>query len=141
MIYLNIDENKDVYIQLQDSASNQVNPYYTWSITNKQSLANTIFYQSDISAAPWYYSTFNITVSSTQSGLTAGIINVESGEYTYEVYEMAAPYDLDLNNAIQMVHTGIMIVNATYSAIQTYTASSGNITVYNNLTRSYDSPQ
>ncbi len=135
MLYLTIDQPKVIYVTLQEKSSNLVNPYYTWFIKNKQSLEETTFYASDFSTVPYYFNTFTMSVSSTQSGLTAGIIQVDSGEYIYQVYQMSSPYDLNLSNAIQMVETGILIISGTHTDYQSYTGSSGNINVYQNLNR------
>ncbi len=125
-----------VVTTLYERSSNLVNPYYTWEIINSNTLETTVFYADDVSTAPWYYNTFNLTISTTMSGPTAGIVNAVSGQYTYNIYEMANQYDLDINNAINFVETGIMYIVPTYSAYATYTQSdNATIVVYNNLDR------
>lgn len=134
MLYLNITQPTRLNTTFWENSTNLVNPYFTWKITNKQSLAETIFYADDFSQVPWYYNSFTVSVSSTP-GLTAGIINITPGEYTYQVYQMANPYDLNLSNAIKEVETGILILSATYTPQASFTQSSGTVSVWTNMDR------
>ena len=134
---LRIQNNStDVFIvTLRDKTSNQVNPYYTWKVINKQTLDETVFYTDNFTTSP-YYDSFTISISNTQSGLTAGILNIGHGQFTYEVYEMTNQYDLNLANAIQMVETGILIVNPTYSVNPTSTTDTNiPVPINSNLDR------
>ena len=108
---------------------NQINPYFTWKLIDKDSKAVTIFTADDFSYAPYYWNAFTISVSTTQSGLTQGIINVPASTFTYEVYEMANPYDLNLNNSLGMIENGIVTINATYTPPQAFTMSNQNTTI------------
>lgn len=134
MLILSPTQSNVVNVTLYENSTNLVNPYFTWKIKNKQSLEETIFFQTDSSDVPWYYNSFTLSISTTP-GLTAGIINVKSGEYQYFVYQMNNPYDLNLNNAVKEVENGILVVTATYSQLQTYTQSSGIMNVYQNMDR------
>lgn len=127
MIYLNTGTNSIVITAYEKST--QIQPYYTFELIRKGSFDKVVFYQNDTSYAPWYWSKFDITVA-TYSGLTAGIIKVNSGEWTYNVYEMASPYDLNLTNAIGIVETGICIINGTYSSNHEYTGTMADTIVY-----------
>lgn len=136
MIYLNQTGPTKIVATLYEKCQNQVNPYFTWKLTDKDSNAITIFCADDFSYAPYYWNAFTVSVSSTQSGLTHGIINVPASIFSYEVYEMANPYDLNLDNAIGLVENGLITINATYSAPQSFTMSNTNTTnVYRNQNR------
>jgi hypothetical protein len=117
MININVNSTKEITVTLYEKCSNITNPYFTWMIQNKTTQQQTIFYADDHSNSPYYYNSFTFSISSTQSGLTAGIINVPGGQYNYFVYEMQNPYDLNLNNAINLVELGIMQIVPTYSTI------------------------
>jgi hypothetical protein len=127
MIYLNNGQNV-VTVTLYEKSSS-VQPFYTWELERKGTFDSVVFYQNDSSYAPYYWNAFTISVA-TYSGLTSGIIQVNSGEWTYTVYEMSNPYDLNLNNAIGVVETGICIVNGTYSNIQNYNGTINDTIVY-----------
>lgn len=136
MLYLTIDTPKDLYVTLWESSSNLVNPYFVWNIRNKQTLVETTFTGDDLSSVQPYYNIYNICASSTQSGLTQGIVQVTAGEYEYKIYQMSNQYDLNLNNAIGVVENGILVISsATYSQIITLTQSTGTITTLQNLNR------
>ena len=136
MINLNIDQPSEVVVTLYEKASNVVDPYFTWMIQSKTTLQQTVFFQLDHSTAPYYWNAFTVSVSTTQSGLTAGIINVDYGQYNYFVYEMTNPYDLNLNNAINLVEVGLMNIAGTYSEFVAFTQSIGyTYSAYTGLNR------
>jgi hypothetical protein len=131
MIYLVTGTNSIVITPYEKSS--QVQPYYTFQLIRKGSFDEVIFYQNDTSYAPWYWSQFEITIA-TYSGLTAGIIEANGGEWTYTVYEMPGPYILDLTQAIGEVETGICIINGTYSSTQEYIGTMNDtIKYYKNM--------
>jgi hypothetical protein len=102
-------------------------------MVRKGTFDSVVFYQEDSSPIPYYWNSFTISIA-TPVGLTAGIINANSGEWTYNVYQMAKPYDLHLNNSLGLVETGICIVNGTYSSNESYTGTMNNtITYYKNM--------
>ena len=127
MIYLQSGTNSITTTLYEKST--QVQPYYTWKLERKGSFEDVIFYQDDTSWAPWYWNQFQVVVA-TYSGLTQGIIQVNPGEWTYTVYEMTAPYDLDLLNAIGVVETGLCLVEGTYSVNSVYNGTIDNEIVY-----------
>jgi hypothetical protein len=138
MIYLNQFGNTLLKLSnLYDRCQNQVNPYFTWVIKEKQSQLSATFSAMDFSQVPMYWNTFTVSVSPTFSSGTNSIIQALPGQYDYTVYEMANPYDLNINNAVGVVNYGIIVMAATYSPITTYTQSSvtTNI-VYQNQNRS-----
>jgi len=125
MLYLSNSGDNRVVVTLYENCSNITSPYFTWKLVNKDTLAETIFFQQDSSPFPYYFNYFTVSVA-TYSGLTAGIIDVPSGQYQYYIYEMANPYDLDLTNAIGLVENGILNVAGQYSTQSVFTASNTN---------------
>lgn len=136
MINLEAGANKAVFT-LYEKCQNIVNPYFTFRITEKDSNSEVIFTPlEDNSNAPWYWNSFTISVVSGSPGLTSGQINIPLlTQWEYEVFEMSTPYDLNLNNAIRKVETGLMTVGGTYSGIQAYTQSGLPTEVYRNQSR------
>jgi len=125
MLYLNPTGDTRVVVTLYENSSNLVNPYYTWQLVNKDTLAQKVFTQLDSSPSPYYFNYFTISIA-TPEGLTAGVIDIKPGQYQYYVYEMQNPYDLNLSNAIGLVENGILNVIATFSTPNVYTASNTN---------------
>ena len=135
MIYLNPGTNS-VIVTLYEKCINILNPYFLWQIENKTTKEVTFFYQNDSSDVPWYYNSFTFSIA-TQSGLTAGILNNPPGEYTYTVWEMSEPYNLNVGSASNPnpVETGILKIVATQSGImglETFTYS-GTIPSFKNI--------
>lgn len=134
MLYLTPNVSSVVCVTLWEKAVNQTNPYFTWQITSADSRNQYVFAADDFSTAPNYYNLFTFSaIYGATMGLTAGVIPAYSGQYSYEVYEMTNQYDLDLNNAVGMVETGILNIIATYSTIATFTASQNTIAVFKNI--------
>jgi hypothetical protein len=92
----------------------QAQPYYTFSITAKSYNQNIVFSNSDNSWAPWYWNSFTVSVG-TISNPAYGEIIAPGGEYEYVVYEMPYPNCLTMSLAIDIVDSGLMIINRTYS--------------------------
>lgn len=127
MIYLNPGTNSITLTLYEKSVQTQ--PYYTFQIIRKGSFDEVIFYQDDISFAPWYWNQFNITLG-TFSGLTQGQIIASAGEYTYNVYEMPTPYNLSYTQSVGLVETGILIVTGTYTADTEYSGNDDSTIIY-----------
>jgi hypothetical protein len=89
--------------------------YYTWKFVNKETNQTYLYYTNDTSSFPQYYNKFTFTNSFTMSGATAGITNLPAGFYNYTVYEMVNPYDLNINNAVDVVERYLVSIQATYS--------------------------
>jgi len=138
MIYLNQGTNS-VVVTLYERISqvapwNNAQPYYTWQIVRKGTFDEVIFYQDDTSYAPWYWSEFQITVSTTYSSLTAGVIQANPGEWTYNIWQMTSPYNLSYTQSNNLVETGILIVNGTSSSNNEYDGNDDStITYYKNI--------
>jgi len=126
MIILEAGINEVVVQQLYTMCSNQVDPYFTWEIKRKGTFDSIVFTQEDHSPIAYYFNSFTLSVG-TMSGLTAGVLNIYPGEYTYTIYEMSAPYITNTASAVGAIQNGILIYNATFSAIPTYTASNNDV--------------
>lgn len=127
MIYLNNGTNS-VTLTLHEK-SKQTQPYYTFQIIRKGSFDEVIFYQDDSSYAPFYWSSFTISVG-TISGLTQGQIVANPGEWTYNVWEMTTPYNLSYTQSVGLVETGILIISGTSTPDTEYTGNDDSQIVY-----------
>lgn len=136
MIYLPLNTPSKATFTLYENSSNITNPYYTFQFINKETLNEYVVTALDFSSVPYYYNSFTFSASLTYSSATAGVFQATTGQYVYNVFEMSSPYDLDLNNAINLVDTGICYVLGTYSNTIAYTQSSSTpISVYKNQDR------
>lgn len=134
MLYLNPDNSYDLLVvTLYEKCNNITDPQFTWKLTNKNTFEETIFYQSDSSSSPYYYNSFTVSVSSAVS-LTAGVINVDYGEYEYEIYEKTLPYQLTISTNDNLVENGLLIVLTNSFTPTSFTGSdSATIPTFNNL--------
>lgn len=127
MIYLNNGVNTITVTPYEKSTQTQ--PYYTWQLIRKGSFDEVVFYQDDSSYAPWYWSSFTVSVG-TVSGLTQGEIVASFGEYTYNIWEMTAPYNLSYTQSVGLVETGILIITGTYTPDTEYSGNDDATIVY-----------
>jgi hypothetical protein len=127
MIYLNNGVNTITVTPYEKSSQTQ--PYYTWQLIRKGSFDEIVFYQDDSSYAPFYWSSFTVSVG-TVSGLTQGQIVASFGEYTYNIWEMTTPYNLSYTQSIGLVETGILIINGTYTPDTEYSGNDDATIVY-----------
>ena len=104
MIYFNYSGSTDIVLQYDKSTG----VTYTWNIINKDSNVSTIFSTADLSTSP-YYIMSTITISTIED-LTGGTINIESGQYKYEIYEMNSP-SLTLTNGT-LIKNGLLTINS-----------------------------
>lgn len=131
MIYFNDGENVVTITPYEKST--QIQPYYTWQIIRKGSFDEVIFFQEDSSYAPWYWSSFTISVGLVDDPITGQIL-ANPGEWTYNIWEMTTPSNLDILQAIRLVETGILIINGTYSTDSQYTGNDeAQIIYYKNM--------
>lgn len=129
MLYLKTGLNS-ITTTLADNTT-LINPYYTWEITRKGSFESIYFSNTDVSPIPYYYSTFTVSVGNI-SNAAFGEINVNEGEYTYNVYQTTIPNNITVSSSDMIVQTGIMIISTTHSVITSYTASDNNTIIYYN---------
>lgn len=108
-----------------------LNPYYTFELIDQQTRQSIIFTADNISPIPLIYDEFVLTSTTQSPGLTQGILNVEKGVYTYNVYETQFQYNLNLGSA-SFLRTGELIIDGsndfTYS---TFTQSINTVNVFN----------
>jgi hypothetical protein len=132
MIYLTNGTTSVVTITPYEK-TNQVQPYYTWQIIRKGTFEEVVFFQTDSSYAPWYWSSFTISVG-TISGLTQGQIVANPGEWTYNIWEMTTPYNLSYTQSIGLVESGILIISGTSTADTEYSGNDdAQIVYYKNI--------
>jgi hypothetical protein len=124
MLRLNSEGTTTVTVTLYENC-NLRTPYFTWLVKRKGSLDEIIFTQDDISFSPYYFNQFALTIATSSEGLTAGVIPITSGEWNYYIYEQSTPYVLATSS--NMVETGILIVEGTYSEPTTYTGLTDNV--------------
>lgn len=127
MLYLQNGTNSIVATLYEKSS--QIQPYYTWQLIRKGSFDEVVFYQNDSSYAPWYWNEFVVSVG-TISGPTQGQIVISSGEYTYNVWEMATSSSLSYTQSIGLVETGILIVTATFTSNSEYIGNDDTEIIY-----------
>lgn len=113
MIRIEDDSNGVIYLTLREK-STELNPNYTFKITHKESLYEYKFCAENFSYSP-YWDAFTISIGT--GSATAGYVDCDYGEYTYEVYETESQYDLGLTSSLGLVETGILIINPTYSEV------------------------
>jgi hypothetical protein len=127
MIHLPYLGTSSVILRLTKVAT-LIDPYYTFEIINQQSRDTIIFTADNISPIPLIYDEFILSSTTQSPGLTQGILNVEKGVYTYNIYETQYQYNLDLGSA-SFLRSGELVVDGsndfTYSS---FTQSDNNTT-------------
>jgi hypothetical protein len=132
MIHLNYLGTSSVILRLTKVAT-ILNPYYTFELINQQSKNTIIFTSTNLSPIPLIYDEFLWTSTTQSAGLTQGVLNVDKGVYTYNVYETQYEYNLNLGSA-SFLRSGELVVDGsndfTYS---TFTYSNNNVTPVFNI--------
>ena len=116
MLIVSATGSSNITTTLYEMAKNKVNPYFVFELVRKGSNDEIIFTNDDISTAPWYYNEFVITIATDYIDLIHGVIPLEEGEYKYTAYEMSSQYDLNINNAVGIVETGLLVCGLDFSA-------------------------
>jgi hypothetical protein len=111
MIYLDYLGTSSVILRLTKVAT-ILNPYYTFELIEQQSKDVIIFTSDNLSPIPLIYDEFLLTSVTGSQGLTQGIINVEKGVYTYNIYETPFQYNLNLGSA-SFLRSGELLVGGT----------------------------
>lgn len=114
MIRIEDDTTGSIYLTLREKSTN-VNPNYTFKIIHKESLYEYTFCAENFSNSV-YWDAFTISIGT--GSATAGYVDCNYGEYTYEVYETTNKYDLGLTSSLGLIETGIFIINPTYSEVK-----------------------
>lgn len=138
MLYLDINQSKEIVVTAGELATLYVDgngyalpTYFTWKITDADTNNSYIFTADDLSPTPWYYNMFSFSViPGATYGLTQGVIPAPQGIYSYCVYQTQTQYDLATTNLLEK---GILNIEGTYSIINTFTQSSGNVITFKNL--------
>jgi hypothetical protein len=132
MIHLNYLGTSSVILRLTKVAT-ILNPYYTFELINQQSKNTIIFTSNNLSPIPLIYDEFLWTSTTQSAGLTQGVLNVDKGVYTYNVYETQYEYNLNLGSA-SFLRSGELVVDGsndfTYSS---FTYSNNNVTPVFNI--------
>lgn len=130
MIHLNYLGTSSAILRLTKVAT-ILNPYYTFELIDQQTRETIIFTADNISPVPLIYDEFILTSTTQSPGPTQGILNVEKGVYTYNVYETQYQYNLNLGSA-SFLRTGELVIDGsndfTYS---TFTQSINTVNVFN----------
>jgi hypothetical protein len=113
-----------VVLTLSEKVSNPINPYYTWTLSNRDTLVTTTISPDNFSTSP-YYDSFTLSIGTAVSLTSSVVMNLTAGEYHYSVYEMATEYDLNIQNAIGLVETGLLMITGTSTPFVSFTASEG----------------
>lgn len=131
MLYLSTTQSHKVVLTLSEKATTTT-PYYTWQLSNRDSLAITTISPDNFSNSP-YYDSFTLSIGTAVSLTASVVMNIPAGEYHYSVYEMANQYDLNINNALAQVETGLLMIVGTSTPFVSFTASEGfTFTTFNN---------
>lgn len=109
MIYLDYLGTSSVILRLTKVAT-ILNPYYTFELINQQSKDSVVFSSDNLSPIPLIYDEFLWTSVTGSQGLTQGVINVEKGVYTYNVYETQFQYNLNLASA-SFLRSGELVID------------------------------
>jgi hypothetical protein len=109
MIYLEYLGTSSVILRLTKVAT-ILNPYYTFELVNQQSKDVLVFTSDNLSPIPLIYDEFEWVSVTGSMGLTQGVINVEKGIYTYNVYETQYQYNLDLGSA-SFLRSGELVIS------------------------------
>ena len=133
MLYISSTQSSVIVVTLSELTSNLVSPNWTWKLINSHTNKITYFCQ-DNSSTSCYYQSFTVSVSATTSGATQGVLDVEPGQYVYEVYETTLPYQLILTGDEPLIETGILNVSGTESNLTQYTSETpGYIKTYDRI--------
>lgn len=129
MIHLPYNGTSSVILRLTRVAT-ILNPYYTFELINQQSKEQIIFTADNESQVPLIYDQFTLVSTTASPGLTQGIINVEKGVYTYNIYETQYQYNLDLASA-SFLRSGELVVSGTNDfTYSIFTQSDDNTTSF-----------
>ncbi len=120
MKYLEIGDNKLIFT-LREKTINQVDPFYTFQLIKKDTDVSTMFFSFNNTNSP-YYDSFTLSVVTQSISPTQSRVELEFGEYNYNIYEKSEPYSLTFSSSDNIVEQGIItykgltnsIVDATY---------------------------
>lgn len=129
MIHLTYGASNSVILRLTKVAT-ILNPYYTFELINQQSKDTIIFTTDNLTTEPLIYDEFELISTTGSMGLTQGIINVDKGVYTYNVYETQYQYNLNLGSA-SFLRSGELVIDGDNDfSYSSFTQSDNNTTSY-----------
>ena len=119
MIYLSATQSQKVIIQNNRSVLSGVSvgdesSYYTFKIESCDSFKGYVFSPVNGSESA-YYDSFTLSVGSPSVATGSVVLNIEAGQYNYEVYKMPTQYNLNIASASYPVSRGIFQVIGTSS--------------------------
>jgi hypothetical protein len=119
MIYLSATQSEKVIIQNNRSVLSGVSvgdesSYYTFKIESCDSFKEYVFSPVNGSLSA-YYDSFTLSVGSPSVATGSVVLNIEAGQYNYEVYKMPTEYNLNIASASYVVSKGIFQVIGTGS--------------------------
>ena len=106
------------------------NPYYLFVFTDEVTKINYACIAADISLYPERYNNFTIIETTTPNALNGEIELVNTGFYSYVVYEQHSSTNLDPLLADGTLEIGKMKLLATASTIETYNSQPTSVKVY-----------
>jgi hypothetical protein len=110
MIYLNKNTSNEIILTLKERASLN-SPVFLFNVIS-QSKTETNFISPTISSNTRYDRLRIIETGSTSQNLTAGTVNLDSGYFTYNVYEQTSTTNLNLTGTTGvLLETGLLYVN------------------------------
>lgn len=134
MIYLSTTQSSLVTTTTIQNRISLANNFYTWKINNRNSFEEYTFCPL-VSTQSGYYNQFTFSIGTpivvTGSTIT---LDLEIGEFHYEIYQTTTQYDLTLSTSLGIVENGILIVPGIGSTYSIFTASNiDTINVFNEL--------
>lgn len=131
MLYLNQNISKEIIVTLNESSDVNYDDNFTWVITSADTNQSYTFSAIDNSSS-YYYNSFTLSViPGATYGLTSGIIpTYTTGQHNYEVYQMNSYGDLNIDNAIKLVETGLLYITGSTLSINEYSGGNDVIPTY-----------
>ena len=118
MIYLSGTQKK-VIVQnnrstLSTTSVGDETSYYTFKIISCDSFGEYIFSPTNFSTSA-YYDAFTVSVGTPSNPTGSVVLNINAGQYNYEMYKMPTEYNLNIASASYIVSQGIFQVIGTGS--------------------------
>lgn len=119
MIYLSTTQPQKVIVQNNRSVLSTVSvgdesSYYTFKIESCDSFKEYVFSPANNSQSA-YYDSFTLSVGSVSNPTGSVVLNIDAGQYNYEIYKMPTEYNLNVASASYVVSKGIFQVIGTGS--------------------------
>jgi len=131
MVILNHNSANEVVLNLTSNSQlwnvSGITPYFLFQFTSESSNATIYFVSSNISTATTRYDEFIITeTGSTYVNLTNGDLYLRPSIYwNYTVYEQTSQFNLNPNNTVGVVNSGLVFVSGYTGYNPTYYINTG----------------